>query len=244
METTVAVGARIEHRTYGIGNVLGLSEKKEVIRIRFEKAGVKELPYPCPDLVRTVSPEGAAGERVLRMHFDGASRNGPGCRWVLQFSGAPVFSLVQGIHTWATNKAKLNGASVNLKAIEKQGMELRISGQGRDGRCRWCRTFRSGLKTAVLRGYGSRAFALDGSCVFDQASGGAAGDSGRKNSAGPICSPTTGRSEFCAPSTGKGRVGAGRQAMVKGDNRGQAGPGGSAGGSEKVEPRGQDRGST
>jgi len=203
METTVAVGACIEHRTYGIGKVLGLSEKKEVIRIRFDRAGVKELPYPCPDLMRTSSPESAAGERVMRLRFDGESHNGLGCRWVLQFSGAPVFSLVQNIHTWATNKAKLNGASVDLTAIEKQGMELRITGQGRDGRCRWCRTFRSGLRTAVLRDYGSRAFALDGSCVFDRAPGSAGHDSIRNKPAGPVCPPQAGKQEGCPPSAGQ-----------------------------------------
>jgi len=209
METTVAVGACIEHRAYGSGKVLGLSERKEVIRIRFDKAGVKELPYPCPDLTQASSPESGAGERVLRMHLDGSSHNGPGCRWMLQFSGAPVVSLVQGIHTWATKKAKLNGASVGLKAIEKQGMELRIIGQGRDGRCRWCRTFRSGLRTAVLRGYGSRAFALDGSCVFDRASGSVASGSAREKCAAPPRQP----------SEGQKLTGADRQAVVKGDHR-------------------------
>jgi hypothetical protein len=234
MESTVAVGACIEHRAYGIGTVLGLSEKKEVIRIRFDRAGVKELPYPCPDLTLTGSPESSAGERILRLRFDGGAHNGPGCRWVLQFSGAPVFSLVQNIHTWASNKAKLNGASVDLTAIEKQGMELRITGQGRDGRCRWCRTFRSGLRTAVLRGYGSRAFALDGSCMFDRAPVNGGHDSARSQAAGPAGPPRLSKPAVRPPSAEQGQAGAGGHAAARADSRGQAGPNGAAKGNEET----------
>jgi hypothetical protein len=148
--------------------VLGIGEKKEAIRIRFDRVGIKQLPYPSPDLAPAGSPEDGKGEIVLCMHFVGASLNGQGCRWVLPIPTAAVYSLVRVMHAWTTHKAKLTGASVDLRAIERQKMELRIKGRGRDGRCRWCRTFRSGLRTAILRGYGSRAFALDGSCVFDK----------------------------------------------------------------------------
>ncbi|MCX6357308.1 MAG: hypothetical protein NT045_05445, partial [Candidatus Aureabacteria bacterium] len=48
-------------------------------------------------------------------------------------------------------------------------IELTITGRGQDGRCRWCRTFRSGLRTAVRRDYGKEAFVLNGSCMFDTA---------------------------------------------------------------------------
>lgn len=168
METAVAVGACIEHRAYGTGTVLGIGEKREAIRIRFDGAGVKELPYPSADLAPAVSPKDGNGAIVLCMHFVGTSLNGQGCRWVLPISTAAVYSLVRCIQTWATNKAKPSGASIDLRAIERRKMELRIKGRGRDGRCRWCRTFRTGLRTAILRGYGRQAFALDGSCVFDR----------------------------------------------------------------------------
>lgn len=168
METAIAVGSCVEHRAYGTGTVLGIGEKKEAIRIRFDSMGVKELPYPSSDLAPSGSPGDDKGSIVLCMHFVGTSLNGQGCRWVLPIPTAAVYSLVRVMHTWTTHKAKLTGASVDLRAVERQKMELRIKGRGRDGRCRWCRTFRSGLRTAILRGYGSHAFALDGSCVFDQ----------------------------------------------------------------------------
>ena len=168
METAVAVGACIEHRAYGIGTVLGIGEKREAIRIRFNSAGVKELPYPSTDLAPTGSPDGGKDAIVLCMHFVGASLNGQGCRWVLPIPTAAVYSLVRVMQAWATHMAKPMGASIDLRAIERQKMELRIKGRGRDGRCRWCRTFRTGLRTAILRGYGRQAFALDGACVFDK----------------------------------------------------------------------------
>ena len=169
MDTAVAVGACVKHPDFGRGEVIGLSERKKAVRIRFETAGVKELPYPCPGLEPGASGEGEVGGGVLRVHLENMPGKGPGCRWLLDFKGAPVVSLVNNITSWANSKAKLNGASVSVSPVNSHQMELRISGQGRDGRCRWCKTFRSGLKTAVCRGFGSGAFSLDGACVFDQA---------------------------------------------------------------------------
>lgn len=166
MNAGLTVGSSISHRRYGSGKVLGLSEKKEVVRIRFERAGVKELPYPDPDL--TACPGESAGVASLR--FEGGS-GGPGCRWMISFSDAAVCALVNDISTWASGKAKLNGARVRLMGAKEGRMELTIAGHGRDGRCRWCRTFRSALKTALRRDYGRGALACHGSCVFDAAPG-------------------------------------------------------------------------
>lgn len=171
METAIAVGSCVEHRAYGTGTVLGIGEQREAIRIRFDSAGVKELPYPSSDLAPTGSPGDGNGTIVVCMHFVGTSMNGQGCRWVLPIPTAAVYSLVRCMQAWATHKARPHGASIDLRAVERRKMELRIKGRGRDGRCRWCRTFRSGLRTALLRGYGRRAFALDGACVFDQGRG-------------------------------------------------------------------------
>jgi hypothetical protein len=169
MEADLAVGTLVEHSRYGRGRVLGVSEKKEVVRIRFDGLGVKELSYPDSGL--SVSPRAHDGgsERALVLRFDGGMKGGPGCRWLIECAGASVSSLVQDISTWANSKAKLQGASISLRGLEKGQMELRISGQGRDGRCRWCRMFRSGLRTAVRRDHGRGAFALEGACIFDEA---------------------------------------------------------------------------
>ncbi|MCX6353596.1 MAG: hypothetical protein NTZ78_01680 [Candidatus Aureabacteria bacterium] len=167
MEASVSVGTCVEHPEYGKGKVLGLSEKKEVVRIRFVKLGIKELPYPCPGMV-VLSPEGGIqSQEVLKLHFEKATHNGSGCRWLLDFRGPQLFRLVQDINTWASSKAQLRGALVNLHTLENRQIELTITGRGRDGRCRWCRTFRSALRTAVRRDFGRQAFGLDGSCVFD-----------------------------------------------------------------------------
>jgi hypothetical protein len=168
METAIAVGGCVEHRAYGTGTVLGIGERKEAIRIRFDRAGVKQLPYPSSELAPASSPEGDKGGIVLCMRFVGTSMDGQGCRWVLPIPTAAVYSLVRVMQAWTTHKTKLTGASVDIRAIEKRKLELRIKGHGRDGRCRWCRTFRSGLRTAILRGYGSKAFVLDGACKFDR----------------------------------------------------------------------------
>lgn len=169
METGLAVGTCVGHPEYGAGTVLGHNEKREVIRIRFDTLGVKELPYPCPGMAIHPGGDGTDAGELLKLHFDRGPGSGSGCRWLLEFSSPKLFSLVQNVHTWAHSKAQTSGASVNLLALENRQMELRITGQGRDGRCRWCRTFRSGLRTAVRRGFGRKAFTLDGSCVFDSA---------------------------------------------------------------------------
>lgn len=108
-----------------------------------------------------------AGKGSLTLGFDERGKRGVGCRWLLQLSGPPMLTLVHDISSWAHRKAKLSAAAVNLTALDGKRMELRITGQGRDGRCRWCRTFRSGLRTAVRRGYGPNAFVATGQCVFD-----------------------------------------------------------------------------
>lgn len=104
----------------------------------------------------------------LRIRFDGAGGASKGCRWLLELAGGVVPALVYEINTWARSRAKLcSGATVELENCGVRRMELRIVGNGRDGRCRWCRTFRSGLKTAVRREYGRKAFIQEGRCVFD-----------------------------------------------------------------------------
>lgn len=130
-----------------------------------EKSGAQ--PHPCAESAIVPSAEGEGGAGALTLDFDGGRERGPGCRWLLRFSLAPMLTLVHDINTWAHSKAKLSAAAVNLTSLERGRMELRITGQGRDGRCRWCRTFRSGLRTAVRRDYGPQAFVLTGRCVFD-----------------------------------------------------------------------------
>ncbi|MDD5556011.1 MAG: hypothetical protein PHN82_02050 [bacterium] len=164
METNPAVGGRVRHPCHGDGEVLGVDERRGVVRIRFPGAGVKELPYPFRD---GGVPPGAAGGAVLVMGFAGRPPCGPGCRWRLLLGTAPLAPLVRDIGRWASGKARLEGADVSLKAVGRGEMELLIAGRGRDGRCRWCRTFRSGLKTAMGRTYGREALRVERSCDFE-----------------------------------------------------------------------------
>ena len=120
----------------------------------------------------------AAGELhrgSLTLDFDRDGGRGQGCRWLLRFDGAAMPALVRDISSWAHGKAKLEAVAVNLASLDRGRMELRITGRGKDGRCRWCRTFRSGLGTAVRRGCGPQAFVLAGRCVFDGPAGRAPG---------------------------------------------------------------------
>ncbi len=169
MGAELVVGTPVEHSRYGRGRVLGVSAAKEVVRIRFERLGVKELSYPDPGLSVAAAPRNDGSGRALLLRFDSEAKASPACRWLIECSGPSIASMVQDIGTWASGKAKLRGASVSLRSCEEGRMELRIAGQGRDGRCRWCRTFRSGLRTAVRRDYGRSAFATEGACLFDEA---------------------------------------------------------------------------
>lgn len=163
----LVVGAGVAHPRYGKGEVVGFSAGRKTVRVRFGETGVRDLPYPCGELAISGPAEGTGDERSLTLGLDAGRGGSPGCRWLMQFTGAPMLTLVHDMNTWANSKARLSAAAVNFTQLERGRMELRITGQGRDGRCRWCRTFRSGLRTAVRRDYGPRAFVLAGRCVFD-----------------------------------------------------------------------------
>ncbi len=168
MDTHLLVGGGVVHNRYGRGKVLGLSERKGAVRVRFGKLGVKEVEYPSNELKPAVNDESTKGRQCLKLSFDSATQKGTGCRWLIQYSKDSLSPLIRDINIWANAKAKLNGAKIELNSLDKKQMVLHIEGNGRDGRCRWCRTFRSGLRTAVRRRHGLRSFVLEGSCSLDQ----------------------------------------------------------------------------
>jgi len=189
MDGGLVVGTGVMHPRYGKGDVAGFSAGRKTVRVKFAGAGFRDLTYPCAELVVVPPAVGGEEEKSLTLGFDGKKDHGPGCRWLMQFTGAPMLTLVYDINTWANSKAKIEGAAVNLTSLERGRMELRITGQGKDGRCRWCRTFRSGLRTAVRRDYGPQAFVLAGRCVFDgspEAPGAAARPAGTVQRGGTV----------------------------------------------------------
>jgi len=163
MNVIPVVGTYIEHPEYGRGKVLGCSEWRNLIRIRFQNAVIKELPLSGSG---TAAHGGYIEPRVLLLHFESGDNGNSGCRWRIEFRAADLVRLVHDISTWAGGKARVKGASVILRTVESGRMELIVKGRGRDGRCRWCRTFRSGLKTAVRRDFGRQAFGMEGACPF------------------------------------------------------------------------------
>ena len=168
MDTRFPIGSFVEHAQFGRGKILGLNEKRGLVRILFTKLGIKVIEYPSADLKDSVSAERQDSKESVELIFCDAVNKEPGCRWYVCYSTGTLQPLVLDIQTWANSKVKLNGAHVTLRPVEKRRMELYITGNGRDGRCRWCRTFRSGLRTAVRRRYGLKAFASNGSCRFHQ----------------------------------------------------------------------------
>ena len=160
------------HPECGGSVALGVCEENGKALAGFDGVGDKEEKCPCPESGAVESQSGGQNERFLSLRFERPPGEGAGCRWLLNLGEGSLRSLIREIYTWANSRAKLNnGAVIELKSCENRKMELRIAGRGKDGRCRWCRTFRSGLKTAVRRKYGRQAFILDGACIFDGESG-------------------------------------------------------------------------
>lgn len=201
MDKGVATGAGGAHPRCGNGGMAATGAGRNGGRAQAGTGKSGAPPHPCPVPAIIPPGESEAGAGALTLDFDGKRERGPGCRWLLSFNGAPMLTLVHDINTWAHSKAKLSAAAVNLTSIERGRMELRITGQGRDGRCRWCRTFRSGLRTAVRRDYGPQAFVLTGRCVFDTPPG--EGGSAPSAEALPPRPPDAGARG--GPRTGRGR---------------------------------------
>lgn len=171
MDGIVQSGARVSHSRYGNGRILGVSTVKKAIRVEFDRIGIKQLNYPCPELQGCGGNSPATTTAQCAMHFEATQGSKPGCRWVIEHGGPPLATLVGEIKCWTSSKVQTGEAVIDLKPVSKEKMVMKISGYGRDGRCRWCRTFRSGLRTAVRREYGREAFITDGGCIFESVAG-------------------------------------------------------------------------
>ncbi|MDD4202571.1 MAG: AAA family ATPase [Candidatus Omnitrophica bacterium] len=72
------------------------------------------------------------------------------------------------LHKWTHSKVEADPKQRKLKELSESILQLKIEGEGVDGRCRWCRTFRTGLRTACENDFGSGAFSQDGYCRFEE----------------------------------------------------------------------------
>lgn len=156
----------MRHPRYGEGEVAGFGPGRGTVRVWFAGAGLKALPYPCAELAAVPLPEGEEEHRSLTLDFDRTKVSGvlPLAVAVQQCADVdhgPRHQFLGAQH------GETVGAAVTLTSLDRERMGRCITGRGGDGRCRWRHTFLSGLKTAVRRDYGLRAFVIAGRCVFD-----------------------------------------------------------------------------
>jgi hypothetical protein len=147
--------------------VLGLNEKKGLARVNFSKVGMKELKLPAAKLEAAEATLQDKHEETLRISYKKRDGDARGCVWLLSYNDDSAAALIHDIRTWTNTKVSLaDGAKVRFDEVKKGELELKINGNGRDGRCRWCRTYRSALKTAVRKKFGRDGYIFNGGCPF------------------------------------------------------------------------------
>ncbi len=89
------------------------------------------------------------------------------CVFEIETSGASLAGVVQGKFRDTFSMVRSRTAIRDLESTGVASLRLEIIGEGYDNRCRWCRTFRTILKNAVVEREGQGAFVQDGFCDFD-----------------------------------------------------------------------------
>lgn len=109
---------------------------------------------------------------VLEMRYLGyeVERNQTICTWEIELPRGFIWSDLENLKEWCTSNVKL-GKYVgiwfkrNNKGEFPPKYHLNIRGIGQDGRCSFCKSFRTGLNTkAEKKGL---SFEQDGACSFE-----------------------------------------------------------------------------
>lgn len=89
------------------------------------------------------------------------------CFFDINVDSAAAKELVLEINRWVYTKVRSYTAHRKLNVIAPLQLRLEIAGQGYDNRCRWCRTFRTGLKTACEDRFGPDTFSQENACQYE-----------------------------------------------------------------------------
>jgi ATP-dependent DNA helicase PIF1 len=105
------------------------------------------------------------GSVVLR--YNGDPYDNQRCIFEINVTTEAAKETVLDINRWTYTKVRSQTANRNLKVLSNDKLRLVIEGEGFDNRCRWCRTFRTGLKTACEKNFGGESFNQEGYCQHE-----------------------------------------------------------------------------
>lgn len=89
------------------------------------------------------------------------------CLFDIKVDSPDTKDLVLKINKWTYTKVRSNTAHRRLNVVTPTLLRLEIAGEGHDNRCRWCRTFRTGLKNACEEKFGNAAFSQVNFCQYE-----------------------------------------------------------------------------
>jgi len=110
--------------------------------------------------------QGAPNKRVNLILTSDAFAN-DACLFDINVDSTEAEDLVLKINRWVYTKVRSHTAERKLTVVSPLQLRLEIAGQGHDNRCRWCRTFRTGLKTACEDRFGPDAFLQENTCQYE-----------------------------------------------------------------------------
>ncbi|NQT45885.1 MAG: hypothetical protein HQ593_00210 [Candidatus Omnitrophica bacterium] len=176
---------KVKHRRLNyFGFVAGITKIKEIFtgnvdcdwqyRIEIPKEDRRRIA-PEEDLivVGMIATKEACLDRarvILRLEKSERERDSEGTVCIFNISAKTKIAIpiIYDTNKWVYTKVRSRTAERKLECISEQELKLGIRGGGHDNRCRWCRTFRTALKTKIINALGEGAFYQDGFCFFER----------------------------------------------------------------------------
>ncbi|MBU1086892.1 MAG: AAA family ATPase [Candidatus Omnitrophica bacterium] len=130
----------------------------EKVKLKIENAGSGDYNHTTPLINEKV---------IIECNFTGSLISNDACSYDIYVRNSDAKKLVFNINHWTYSKVRSRSAYRKMKQVLDNKLQLSIEGQGYDNRCRWCRTFRTGLATACEKRFGKGSFLQDVYCQYE-----------------------------------------------------------------------------
>lgn len=100
-----------------------------------------------------ISPKPVDFSRSIIINYENKSLGDcVDCKFTIKLPDELTEEKIKQAEEWVNEKMKTDfSTSINLEKVGKNRFELLVSGIGHDGRCSWCKSFRTALKTFCER---------------------------------------------------------------------------------------------
>jgi len=124
----------------------------------------KEFNYSRLEEMQALAKPNAENRIAITLTSD--PYDNKSCTFDIHATSQESKELVLEVNRWTYTKVRSKTAYRKLNIISSTSMTLIIEGEGFDNRCRWCRTFRTGLRTSAEKRFGEKAFIQRGVCQY------------------------------------------------------------------------------